>query len=221
MGDKHNLSVKKRDIKGKKVKKLRREGTAVASISTPEGISLSLQLSAKELTHFLAEVGESALVYLNVEGENQELPALIEELQVDPISGDVVHVMFKQVNLKEKIQSEIPVEVVGEFKVSGGVMVTVKDAVEVEALPTDLPEKFIVDVSTLTQLGDSITLANLSFDTSKVSLVLGEDQTPESVTLIIAQEVKEEVEETPAEAAPVEGEAPAAETPATQEAKAE
>lgn len=218
MGEKHTLVAKKRDVKGKKVHRLRKEGTSIASISTPDGTSLSLQLSTKDFTRFLSEGGETGLLYLQIEGESGDRPALIEELQVGPVSGDVLHVMFKQVNLKEKIVAEVPVEIVGEFKVAGGVMVTVKDSVEVEALPTDLPEKFVIDVSTLTQAGDSITLADLKFDASKVALVLGEDQTAEGVALVIAQEMREEAEEAPVEAVPAEG-APV--EPVAEETKAE
>jgi large subunit ribosomal protein L25 len=198
---------------------LRNQGFSIGSIATSNGKSNSIQVITKELTHLLNEAGESSLLYLQIKGEAAERPALIEEIQFHPVSGQILHMMFKQVNLKEKIESEIPVELVGEFKVANGVLLTVKDAVEVAALPTDLPEKFTIDVSTLKAIGDSITLAQLDFDKDKVTLVLEEGQTADQVTVLMVQEVKEEVEEVPVavEAAPTD----AAATPAPVETKAE
>ena len=118
---------------------------------------------------------------------------MIEEAQADSLSGKFVHVSFHQVSLKEKISAEIPVEIEGEFNVLGGVMVLVKDTVEVEALPTDLPEKFVFLAENLKEIGQTITYKDLSFDRSKVSLVLGEEG--EDEPLIIVQEQKAEVEE--------------------------
>ncbi|HEX7017920.1 MAG TPA: 50S ribosomal protein L25 [Patescibacteria group bacterium] len=219
MSTRHNLAAQPREIMGKQVKRLRNQGFSIASVSTQEGTSTALQLDTKELQHLLQEAGESALLYLQVAGEKAERPVLIEEVQFHPVSGDILHLQFKQVNLKEKVTAEVPVEMTGEFKVSGGVLLTMKDAVEVEALPTDLPEKFVIDVSGLKEIGETITLAELTFDKEKVALVLDEEQTPESVTLVMVQEVKEEVEEAPVE--PAEGETPAAEAAPAAEAPAE
>ena len=71
-----------------------------------------------------------------------------------------------------------------------------KNEVEVEALPANLPEKFEVDISSLTEVGQSITLADLTFDKSKITLELGEDVDPANETVVVLQAVAAEVEET-------------------------
>lgn len=211
MTDKHILQAQKREIVGKKVKQLRNQGLGIGSISTPSGKSLSVQFGQKELQKLLGEVGESTLIYLTIEGEKAARPVLLEEAQYSPLTHDLFHVAFRQVSLKEKVSAEIPVEIIGEVDVADTTLVVVKNSVEVEALPTDLPEKFEIDVSILTEAGQTISLADLKFDTSKITLVLAEDQDAATTPVVMLQEIKEEVvAEEPAEGA----EAAATETPA-------
>ena len=81
--------------------------------------------------------------FLEISDSKQSRPTLVDEVQVDPVSGDVLHVTFKEVDLKQKIEAEVPIEVVGEFDVKEAVMVQVRNSIVVEALPVDLPEKFV------------------------------------------------------------------------------
>src|SRR5690606_16699891 len=107
--------------------------------------------------------------------EKGEFPVLIDDMQYDVYGKEMCHVVFRKVNLSEKITATVSIELVGEFNVDDAVLVLAKDSVEVEALPTDIPEKFVVDQSKLLAIGDQITLDTLEFDRSKVSLVLAED----------------------------------------------
>jgi hypothetical protein len=86
------------------------------------------------------------------------------------------------------------------------VLVVVKDEIEVEALPADLPEKFEIDVSLLTEVGQMVTYADLKYDRSKVTLVLGEEGEEEPVVLVQEQR-EEEPEEEPEVVEGEEGEA--------------
>lgn len=191
-----------------KAKQLRREGVVPANIFGG-GDSIAIQLGAIEFRKLYEEVGETGLVYMQVDGDKEQHPVLVEEVQTDPVGGDLIHVSFKQVNLTEKIEANVPVETVGEFDVPQGVLVVVKDEIEVEALPTDLPEKFVVDVSTLTEIGQMITLADLDYDRSKVELILGEEGEEEPV--VIVQEQREEEPEEEPDTEGEDGEAAAAE----------
>lgn len=216
MTDKHILQAQKREIVGKKVKQLRNQGLGIGSISTPGGKSLSVQFAQKELQKLLTEVGESTLIYLTIEGEKTARPVLLEETQYNPLTQDLFHVAFRQVSLKEKVSAEIPVEIIGEVDIADTTLVVVKNSVEVEALPTDLPEKFEIDVTVLTEAGQTISLADLKFDASKVSLVLAEDQDPATTPVVMLQEIKEEVVAEPTEGT----EAAATEAPAAPASEA-
>lgn len=180
-----------RKISGKKVKQLRRESLVPGNVYGGNG-SASLQFAEKEFNQLYDEVGDTGLVYLIIEGQKEEKPTLIDEVQVDPVSGQTLHVSFKEVDLKEKIEAEVPIEIIGEFDVKEAVMVQVKNSIVVEALPTDFPEKFEVNIEGLTEVGQSITLADLNFDKSKVSLVEVENDEDWENPVVLVQEQREE-----------------------------
>lgn len=186
-----------------KPKHLRQQGVIPGNIFGKAG-SIAVQMPALAFRDLYQEVGETGLVYLEVAGSQKQHPVLVDEVQVDPVDSSVVHVAFKQVDLTDKIKAEVPVEVIGKFEVPEAVMVVVKDKIEVEALPTDLPEKFEIDVSTLTAVGQMIAYKDLHFDRSKVTLILGEEGEEEPVVLVQEQR-EEEPEEVPVVEA-VEGE---------------
>lgn len=220
MPNKITFSAEPRAILGKKANRLRGQGLVPANISGNVDKTVAVSVQAKDFAKLYEEVGDTGLFYLTVTGEKAERPVLISEVQFDSLSMQPLHVVFRQVNLSEKITAEVPVEVIGELAVKDAVLVKVRDTIEVEALPADLPEKFEVDISGFAAVGDSISFAQLSFDRNKVKLMIEEAELESPVVLV--QEVKEEVEEVaPAAEAPAEGAAPAADAAATPEAAAE
>ncbi|MBD3279395.1 MAG: 50S ribosomal protein L25 [Candidatus Pacebacteria bacterium] len=188
------FSVKTRDLKIP-AKKLRAEHVLPANVFGAGESSQAVQVAASKFQKLYNQAGESGLIYLKLTDAKKELPVLIDEIQFDPLTDEPIHVAFKQVSLKEKITTEVPVELVGEFELPEAVLVTVRDTIEVEALPTDLPEKFVIDVAQFAEIGQSVTLADLEFDRSKVSLVVGEEG--EDAPVVLVQEVKEEEEPEP------------------------
>jgi large subunit ribosomal protein L25 len=200
MTDKHTFSVQERTTLGKKVAQLRKQGLGVGSISTPNGKAKSVQFEQKKFSKMLENAGESSLLYLSVGEEKKQRPVLVDEIQENPVTGEMIHVTFRQVSLKDKVVAEVPVEFVGETNVPDTTLVIVRDMVEVEALPTDLPEKIEVDVTTLTEAGQTIAVSDLNVDTEKVTIVIGEDQEAENMPVVMLQEVQEEVADEPEEA---------------------
>ena len=191
--EKIKFNVSKRQIK--KNNQLRREGVLPANMYQAGKESLSLEMNNLAFLKLNKSLSENAIIYLQVEGEKGEFPVLVDDIQYDVYGKNILHVVFRKVNLAEKIKAYISVELVGEFDVENGVLVLVKDSIEVEALPTDLPEKFEIDQSQLKAIGDQITLASLNFDPSKVTLMLAEDEKPEEIVVALAQEKAAEVEE--------------------------
>lgn len=187
---KHILQVKKRTTKEKN-KKLRRTKQIPANIYGHGKPSQMIKFNESQFSTLYQKVGDTGLVYLQVEDTKKDLPTMIGEIQEDPITDKVLHVTFQEVSLAEKVQAEVVLEIVGETDVPDTVLVTVRDSVLVEALPTDLPEKIEVDITGLVEIGQSITLADLKFNKEKVSLVIGEEG--EDAPVVILQAVKEEV----------------------------
>lgn len=214
------LKVDKREQLGKKSKKLRDQGKVLGNVVIPGKPSLPISVEIGKLRKIYDAAGESTLVYLTVGDEKSERPVLFKDVEFYPLRNVPFHVVFMQVNLKEKVEAAVPIEYVGEFKVDGGVLLKLRDSVDVSALPTDLPEAFTIDLSTLKEADQSISLADLVIDKSKVEFVLSEDTNPEDVLLV---QVQEERAEEPEEEVVAEDTAatPAADAKAKEEEKTE
>ncbi len=94
--------------------------------------------------------GKQVLVTLDMGG--REVPALLREMQNDVLKGTPVHVDFSEVSLSQKVRITVPLYLVGEakgVKLGGGVLEQTLRAIDIDVLPTDIPEKFDVDVSAL------------------------------------------------------------------------
>ena len=197
------LSAKKREVLGKKVEILRREGLIPAVLYGPGSETAVLTVLKKEFDIVYKEVGESSLVSLEVGKDTT--PVLIRGVQRHPLSGNPIHVDFYQPRLDVKIKIMVPVRLEGEApaqKNFEGTLIQNISEVEVSALPQDLPSEITVDVSVLKTLEDRILVENLQVD-SKVEMLAEPDW-------IVAQVVpKENVEEELAK--PVEDEAAAVE----------
>ena len=205
------LTAENRSLSGRKVKGLRRQGKIPANIFGKKVKSLSVQVDSLEFTKLFAKVGETALLDLQVNSEKAARPVLVASIQRHPVSNQILHIDFHEVALNEKVTAAIPVELVGEapaVKDHGGIVVHPISEITVQALPTDLPEKFELDLSILLNIGDAFTLDQLSYDKAKVEVTLDP-----STVLVTIQAPKEEVVEVPVAAeipvAPTEGEAEA------------
>lgn len=196
MADKTTFSVEERQVLGSKVKNIRNNNQMPGNVYGIGKDSEAVILSLNEFARLYDEVGETGVVYLKIGDRKQATPVLIDEVQVHPVTDQPLHVTFKRVDLSQEIEAEIPVELIGEFDVSQAVMVQVKKEIEVEALPEDLPDNFQIDLSTLTEIGQMITLKDLDFDKSKVKLVGVEtDEDWEQPVVLVQEQREEEVEE--------------------------
>lgn len=209
------LKVEVRNIVGKKVAKFRKENKIPAVMYGNKVASQNLWINDLDFSRAFNKAGESALVELEIGKEKHNV--LIHELQHDHRSGKVSHVDFFRVNMKEEVETEIPLEFMGEseaVKAHGGVLIKNMDAVLVKCLPADLPEKFVVDLSKLATFEDHITVADLK-TSDKVEIML-EDETVIAVvaaprTEAEMSELEQKVEEDVTKVAGVVKETPVAE----------
>jgi large subunit ribosomal protein L25 len=218
------LTLEKRKITGRKVKVLRREGILPANIYGKDIKSLAVQLNLKSFLPVFKEVGETGLVELKIAGETKTRPILIHNVQVNPLSDQPIHVDFYQVDLKKKVTTEVPIELVSEAPAVTqkiGILIQPLTEVEVEALPTELPDKFEVDISSLKKIDNAVTVADLKIPEG-VKILTSQNE----ILAKIEPPAKEEVvapppvEEVPVEEVPAEEAAPTPEgVPPTEEAK--
>jgi large subunit ribosomal protein L25 len=190
------LNANLRQLTGNHAKKLRSEFLIPAVVYGLGNPSINLEVGYNEFVKVFREAGENTLVNLNFDGKSKKV--LVKDIQKDPVSGRVIHASFLEVNLKVKIKAMIPVVVTGDeeapvLKSGTGILNLIKQEIEVEALPADLPHSFTVDVSSLENIGDEIKVSALNFDRSKVELV---DLTEEDLILNIDAPQEEVAEET-------------------------
>ncbi len=188
---KHILDAKKRDL-SQNINQIRNQGVLPANVFEPHEPSQAIALNLVDFENFYSQIGESGVGYLKLKN-GTELPVMIEEVQTNPVTDQPIHALFQVVDLTEKVRADIPVELVGEFEIPEAVLVTVRDEIEVEAFPTDLPEKFEINVANFTEIGQSFALADLEYDAEKIKIILGDEGWDEPVVLV--QEVEEEPEE--------------------------
>ena len=219
-----DLKAQVRKMTGKgPARTLRREGRIPAVLYGPKTDSMMLSIDFKEFEQIVkkANVG-SVLLNLQIQnGETLTRPAMIKELQTNPVSGAFVHVDFYEIDMQRKINVSVPVVTRGKSVgvEEGGMLQIVRREIELFCLPTAIPESIEVDISDLT-IGDSIHIREIALP--------GDVELPEdidfTVITVLAPKVEEEVVEEEeleegeeaAEAEGAEGEAAAEETPAEE-----
>jgi large subunit ribosomal protein L25 len=136
------INATKRDVVGKQVKALRREGKLPAVIYGRHTEPVNINLEAHSASMALAKLSSSSLVTINVDGT--EYPALVREKQRDYIKNRLLHVDFLAVSMTEKLRTRVSVHFIGvslAVKDFNAVLVKNLEELEVECLPTDLPER--------------------------------------------------------------------------------
>jgi large subunit ribosomal protein L25 len=150
--EKYVLEATKRDVIGKKVGVLRREGKLPGVIYGHKFEALPILMDSKTATKVLNSLTSSSIVTIMIDGK--EHAALVREKQMDYIRNQFIHVDFQAVSQTEKIRAKVGVVLTGTapaVKDFNGVVVEGLDAIEVEALPKDLPERFVIDITKLTK----------------------------------------------------------------------
>jgi large subunit ribosomal protein L25 len=157
-----DLSVKPREVTGKKVRFLRREGLVPAELYGHGIKNLHLTVGAKEFDKALKEAGTTTVVTLVLNTTKHS--ALIHEVTRNYASGVVDHVDFYEVRMDEKIKTKVPLEFIGEapaVKSQGAVINKTMSEIEVEALPQNLPHSLTVDLSVLDVLDKSVYVRDI------------------------------------------------------------
>ncbi|MFH1769242.1 MAG: 50S ribosomal protein L25 [Parcubacteria group bacterium] len=160
--EKIELEAQPRDIKGRQVKTLRKDGILPAVIYGYGMEATAIQVPIKKFEAVYAEAGESTLVYLKVGDKTQ--PTIINNVDLDPISSKTIHADFYRVRLDKEIIAGVPLHFIGEspaVKNFGGILIKNVHEVEVKALPEKLPNSIEIDISGLTQLEEQILIKDL------------------------------------------------------------
>jgi large subunit ribosomal protein L25 len=207
------LAVRPRQVVGKKVAQLRRDGVLPGVVFGGHKDSAPVQTDLRSFERSYRRWGNTTL--LSLEGlDGSAIPALIHGVARDTLTGRLLHVDFQRVSLTEKTHAEVPLHFVREspaVKSLGAVLVHARDHVTVEAFPQDMPHAIDVDLSPLIEIDDALHVRDLVVNKSTVRILDDEDE-----LIVKAVPVRIEAEPTAAAAVPAEGEVAAegAEAPA-------
>jgi len=191
------IKAEQREITGKKVSNLRKQGKIPAVVYGAGEKSVLLQVIGKDFEKVFREAGESTLVELEIGQDRRNV--LIHEIDFDPIKDTPRHVDFLAVRMDKPIRAKVHVVFEGEsgaVKNLGGVLVKVTHELEIEALPKDLPHEIRVDIAVLGNLGEKLVAGGLKLPAG-VKLVGGKED-----VLVLVEAPKSEEELKAEEAAP-------------------
>ena len=187
------LQANNRDILGKGVRFLRRQGITPVHLFGHDLKSLALQCQTAKLERSLAEAGEIRLVTLKVRDEKKVRPVLVREVQRESLTSKLLHVDFYQVKMDEKVEVEIPIVLVGEapaLGAKGNRLLRELDTLTIECLPSKIPTSLEVNVGSLTEAGQAVRVKDIAVD-SDITVLSGPEQVV--VTVIAQPEEKEKV----------------------------
>ena len=187
------LQVTSREILGKKVRFLRRQGVIPVHLYGSGIESMALQCDTTELRRALDEAGKTQLISLKIDNEKKPRTVVVHEVHVEPQTGEALHVDFYQVKMTEKVRVEIPVVLVGEapaLKLKENMLVQELNALSVECLPAKIPPSIELDLNSLTESEQAMRVKDIELD--REITVLND---PELVMVKVSVRRVEKVEE--------------------------
>ena len=210
--DKIELTVANRELLGKKVRFLRRQGITPVHLFGHGIESMSLQCDTAELKRVMSRAGKTRIINLNIDGEKTPRNALIREIQIEPLTGQSLHVDFYQVKMEERMKVDVPIVLIGEapaLKSKENMLLHELNTLEIECLPIDIPSSIEIDISTLAEPDQSIRVSDVELN-KDITVFNDPEQIIARISIrhveVIEEEAEEALEEEAAEA-PVEAEA--------------
>ncbi len=181
------LQTQTREVIGKQVRALRRQGLLPAVIYGHHLSPIAISLNFHEASMVLPRVSSSQLIELDVNGTLHTV--LVRERQRHPVTGALRHVDFQAVSMTEKLRITVSLSFKGEapaVKTYNGIVVTSREELEVECLPGNLPDHLDVDLTSLKEIGDALYVRDIVLPTGVVFL-----DDPEDVVVVVTPPISE------------------------------
>lgn len=231
------LKAAPRTLTGKKVAQLRAAGNLPAVLYGYDTQNQPLTLNAREFDKVFREAGSNTLITLQIEG-GKDVNVLVHDVARDPVMDTILHIDLYAVNMKEKVETEVPLKLVGEapaVRELEGSLVVNRHEVEIAALPSDIPQELELDIGVLATFEDVIRAKDLKLpagvelleDLETVLISVAEPRSEEELKADLEtdaaaaeQAAATELGKEPEKPAP-EGEAKEGEAPAPAEEKKE
>jgi len=200
------LNAATRDVLGKKVRFLRRQGITPIHVFGHGIESLALQCDTANLQRVLAHTGQTRVINLRIDDENTPRTVMVRETQQNILKGNLLHVDFYQVKMTEVIDVDVPIVLVGEapaLKNKENMLAQELNTLSVQCLPANIPNSIEVDVTSLTEPdqairvrdivpGEGVTILNdPEVMLARIAVQRQAEEIPEAVEVAEAEEVSE------------------------------
>jgi large subunit ribosomal protein L25 len=194
------LELQKREVLGKGLAKIRRDGFIPAVIHDHGKPSTVVMGTYADISKAFSLAGKHHPVQLNVGGKKETV--IIKDVDVNPVKNTISHVVFQAIRQDETVETEVPITLVGDSPAQkvGLMLITHLSVVAAEALPKNLPDELTVDISNLVEVGDKITVADLVVP-KEVTVLTDSDTLIASIEETKAQLSEETLEESVEEGA--------------------
>ena len=155
------LKLQKREVLGKGLAKIRKEGFIPAVVHDHGNPSVVVMGVYSDIVKAFLSAGKHHPVELLIDGKKETV--IIKDVEIDPVKNLINHVVFQAIRQNEKIETEVPVSMIGDSPAQkiGLLLIPHMSVVEVEAFPKDLPDKLDLDITSLVEIGDKLTVADL------------------------------------------------------------
>ncbi len=196
------LQATNREILGRKVRFLRRQGIIPVHVFGHSIESLALQCDAAQFQQVLAQAGKTRLISLKLDKAKRPRNVVVREIQRDPLTGELLHVDFYQVRMEEKIKVEVPIVLVGEapaLKSKENMLLHELNSLTIECLPGQIPANVTVDLSSLIEVEQAIRVKDIVLDEG-ITVLDDPEHIVGKITLRHVEKVGEVAEEKAAEA---------------------
>ncbi len=223
MSSNATLAVKKRELDGPKVNRLREDGQIPAVIHNHGKDSIHIVVTGKDFEKAYSEVGKQRPLTLTVDGK--KYTALIKDVAKIPATERILHTVFEAVRADERVQTEVPVHLTGDIPAERASLLVLKhlEQVTVEALPNDLLSSVEVDASSLEEVGDKLHASDIKLPntvllkTDPEAVIATVEMPKDQIAEADAALEEQETAESSADTSEGEGEAPEVSTDATEE----
>ena len=178
---------------GKGAARAVRRAGQVPAVVYGHGLSpVTIQLPERELRHFLGASGENVIINMEL-GEDEAETVMLKEIQIDPVSRQLIHADFMRVSLEERVDAHVPIIAMGTAPgvTAGGVQEFLLRELHVECRVLDIPENIEIDVSLL-EVGDRIRVGDITLG-EEINIL--DDPSTMIITIAAPTIIKEEEEE--------------------------
>lgn len=198
------LKVSIREVLGKKVRSLRRQGITPLHLYGHGVQSMALQANTSALAKIITRAGTTKVISLKVDGEKRARNVILRQVDRDWRGGEPIHVDFFQVRASDRIKAEVPVTLVGEapaLKTRGGMLFQNLASLQLEGRPGQLPSSIDIDVSELAEIDQAIHVRDLA-PGDDITVLAAPDEVVVKISGVPVEVVEEKVERVEVEEAP-------------------